>query len=606
MLNVTPHFTRPPATAGPRILAATFVLAAAALPGAGQSGVPGSGTAAQPLPSAPSTLLAENSQTLERAPGSGVSFHGGGTETGPGGAVIERPSAGPLRLSLDDAISLGLERNIRLKYERANGREVKGDELGVVNALLPSLTFDAKSSAQELNLTALGFKPSALAGLSGAFGINPADFPTIIKVNSTQVEISVQQELFDLPAYELYRGSKREAAVVNFENADSRSDLVLTAGTAYLRVLADQSEVADARAQEGPARTVLSQAVARRDAGVGTNLDAVRAQVDLQQREQRSIAAENTLGKDIIQLNRILGLPAGQQLELTDNAPFNSLADLDLDRARTAAYLHRQDLLSLQAQVDVADRELRAARFGRLPTLALSGFYGVLGVTNGLYHGVFDAQGSLKFPIFREAAQRGEEESIDAQLRSLRDRETSLRSDIDQQIRASMLDIAADRELVSVAQSNVELANQELSDERDRFTAGVDDNLPVVDAEASVSGAETQLVRALFQYNVAKLQLARNLGLIELRYRAYLGPLTAAAGPGPSPAGTSSAPGNSPVLGAPAPATTAPPADTPDTPDTPIVAPADPFLPPGVPSGATPAAPVVPAPPVLPGQPPAR
>jgi outer membrane protein TolC len=51
----------------------------------------------------------------------------------------------------------------------------------------------------------------------------------------------------------------------------------------------------------------------------------------------------------------------------------------------------------------------------------------------------------------------------------------------------------------------------------------VDDDLPVVDAEASLADAQAQLVRSLYQYNVAKLQLARNTGVVETRYRSYLG-----------------------------------------------------------------------------------
>jgi outer membrane protein TolC len=86
-----------------------------------------------------------------------------------------------------------------------------------------------------------------------------------------------------------------------------------------------------------------------------------------------------------------------------------------------------------------------------------------------------------------------------------------------------MLDVQSAYESVHVAQSNVTLAQQELADERDRFGAGIDTNLPVEDAEASVAGAQAQLVNALFQYNLAKLQLARNTGIIETRYRAYLG-----------------------------------------------------------------------------------
>ena len=143
--------------------------------------------------------------------------------------------------------------------------------------------------------------------------------------------------------------------------------------------------------------------------------------------------------------------------------------------------------------------------------------------TEGSYHGVFAAVGTLKFPIFNEGEQRGQEEQIGAQLTSLRQRESDLRVAIDAQIRASMLDVQSSAELVKVAQSSVALAKEALSDENDRFKAGVDDNLPVVDAQASLVGAQAQLVQALYQYNVAKLQLARNTGVVETRYRTYLG-----------------------------------------------------------------------------------
>jgi len=245
--------------------------------------------------------------------------------------------------------------------------------------------------------------------------------------------------------------------------------------------------------------------------------------VQYQQRQQETVAAQTKLAKDTIQLNRIIGLPAGQQLSLTDTAPLAAFDNFDLDRAKATAYAHRKDFLSLQAQIDVASRELRAVRYQRLPTLAFNGYYGVLGQTTGLYHGVFAATGSLKFPIFNEGQQRGQELQIGSQLTSLRQREADLRVAIDSQIRSSMLDVQSSADLVKYAQSNVDLAQQELSDEQDRFKAGVDDNLPLVDAQTSVVGAQSQLVQALYQYNVAKLQLARNTGVVETRYRTYLG-----------------------------------------------------------------------------------
>ena len=83
--------------------------------------------------------------------------------------------------------------------------------------------------------------------------------------------------------------------------------------------------------------------------------------------------------------------------------------------------------------------------------------------------------------------------------------------------------MGAAQQLVQVARSNVDLATRELSDETDRVNAGVDDNLPLVAAQASLAAAQSNLVESLYQYNVAKLGLARAAGVLETQYRDYLG-----------------------------------------------------------------------------------
>ena len=99
----------------------------------------------------------------------------------------------------------------------------------------------------------------------------------------------------------------------------------------------------------------------------------------------------------------------------------------------------------------------------------------------------------------------------------------ALKVTIDAQIRASRLDVESAEELVKVARSNVDLATQALSDTRDRFAAGVDDNLPVIQAQATLADAQSRLVGTKFQYNQAKLALARNTGVVETQYKVYLG-----------------------------------------------------------------------------------
>jgi outer membrane protein TolC len=504
-------------------LAATALLTTAC---AAQTGA--QTTKDQNLPSAPSAVRnaeqrALQDEALGKPAGNGFRLNLA-TQPISNGLVMELPKDGPLNLSLDDAVSLALLRNIRLKYDRANETYVRGLTLSVINALIPNLTLEAKSNAQEIDLAALGFKPALFAKFAST-GLIPPGFtiPNIVKVNTTQADIKASQVLFNFTDFELYRGTTNETNVVDLQTLTDRGDVVLTVGSLYLQILGDEANVANTAAQERSAKTLYDQSVARHDAGVGVRLDVLRSQVDYQQRQQDHLSAMNILAKDKIQFARVLGIPAGQVIGLTDKAPFQELATQDLATAKQTAYAHRKDYLSLLEQNKLDHHISRAVRYQRLPTLAFNGDYGVIGITNGSYHGDFMAEGSLSFPIFNEANQRGQQQVADAQLTATLQQEHSLRDTIDAQIRSSMLDVHAADELVKVAQSNVQLAQQELSDEQDRFKSGVDDSLPVVDAEADVTSAQAQLVQSLYQYNVAKLQLARNTGVVETRYRAYLG-----------------------------------------------------------------------------------
>ena len=62
-----------------------------------------------------------------------------------------------------------------------------------------------------------------------------------------------------------------------------------------------------------------------------------------------------------------------------------------------------------------------------------------------------------------------------------------------------------------------------MGEAQDRFAAGVDDNLPLVRAQATLADAQSRLVGTLYQFNQSKLQLARNTGVVETQYKVYLG-----------------------------------------------------------------------------------
>ncbi len=437
----------------------------------------------------------------------------------PGGFPVSTATDQAMPLSLDEAIARGVEQNLQQLLAKQNERAVHGEILTVGNALLPSLSARAAVTAQEIDLAAMGFKPSSLKG----FGFASSAFSNIVKVNTASAQLNVSQALFNLPAYEFYEAAEKAQLVAQLETQLGRGNVTLQVGSAYLRAIADAAQIENAKALEEADQEVVRQARLSHEAGVGTNLDLLRATVQLQTQEQVRLRDENTLAKDKIALNRLIGLPADQKTTLADTVPFVELETLTSAEALQIAYTRRKDYLALEAQLQVARRTAKAVRYQRLPTVAVGGYYGVIGAIGSFYHGDFVAQGGLQFPIFQEATLRGEREVADAETSRVESQIADLRVSMDAQIRASLLDVQSSDELVKVAKSNVDLSRQALEDATERFTAGVTDTLPVVEAQAVLASAESRLVSSAFQYNQAKLNLARNTGVIETQYRIYLG-----------------------------------------------------------------------------------
>jgi len=425
----------------------------------------------------------------------------------------------PLALSLDDAVRLALEHNLTISVDLQNQRQISGLQKTAFSALIPTMTAVGKTNTQEVNLAAMGFKPSSVAAL-----LPPGyTFDTIVKYDTTGAQLNVSQQLFNLPAYEVYKASKSVGDVAKWQLYLDRGDVVNKVASQYILVLSDMASIENAKSQVASDLELERQSQARKDAGTGTNLDLLRARVERQTREQELIANTAQFEKDKVQLNRLMGLAADQPLQLTDAVPYHELEALPLDTANQVALKRRKDLLSLQAQMKTAELQRKAVKYERLPAVTLGGFYGVLGQTHGLYHGVFSAQGGVNFPIFEEARIRGDREVADARLIHLRKEVDSLKAYIEAQIRSAMLDVNTSDELVKDATSNVDLATEALDETRQRYRAGIDDNLPVVRAQATLANAQAQLVSALYQFNTAKLQLARNTGVVESQYNSYLG-----------------------------------------------------------------------------------
>jgi outer membrane protein TolC len=427
-----------------------------------------------------------------------------------GSIVKQAPVPGVLALSLDQAIHMGLQYNLGLVLSGTNAGSARAQQLQQLQALLPTVTGTAKESVQQINLKAEGISIPGFPSIIGPFAY-------------TDVRGSVQWSLLNLSSLDNYLASKHNFQGSKLSIEDAKDMVVLTVGNAYLLCIADASRVQSAQAQVNTSKVSLDQAVANHQAGTAPLLDELRARVDYQTQQQTLISAQNQYQKDKIALARAIGLPLEQSYELADQAPFKALDNVDVNAAVQQGLARRQDLQALQQQVEGARAARSAATAERYPTIALSGDYGDIGPTLGHSHGTFDAVGTASVPLFEEAKLRGDARDAQAQLEQKQAQLNDLRGQISADVRDSILDIEAAAKQVSVATSNAALATEALSEAQQRYAAGVADNLAVSQAQTSMAQADDQLVSSLYQHNVAKLSLARAMGIAQTNYKDYVG-----------------------------------------------------------------------------------
>ena len=293
---------------------------------------------------------------------------------------------------------------------------------------------------------------------------------------------------------------------------DARDLVVEATANAYLQIIADASRTEAIQSQVETAQVLYDRSRDQLNAGTAAAIDVLRAQVELKQQQQRLLAQRNQFEKDKLVLGRIIGLPDGQDFHLAESAPFAPLTSIRLEQALETAPKQRPDYQSADARVRAAEDAVKATQAERRPTAGVTADYGDVGTTPNNSHGTFTFTASASINLFDGRRIEGDIVQAKAALKQRQDELADLRAQIAYQVRTAFLDIRTAADQVTVANDNLALANQALVQARDRFTAGVTDNIEVVQAQESVASANDQLILALFAHNSSKVALARALG----------------------------------------------------------------------------------------------
>lgn len=431
-----------------------------------------------------------------------------------------KATAEVLQIDFKDAIERGLRNNLGLLLAGDQAETAHSERWKELAELLPNVTGRIQENVETESLAALGF--NKLLPLFVPAG-STSTFPRVLPAfNFFDARLNLGQSLFNFKNLERERAATESEKAAKLNYKDAREMVVLAIGNAYLQAIAAAARVETAEAQVKAAQALSDKAADQKKAGLTPAIDALRAQVELQTRQQQFIVARNDLAKSNLSVARIIGLAPGQQFVLTEKAPFQAMTPLPLELYLQRAYAGRSDYQSAMARVRSAELSRRAATAGHYPSLDLSANVGDIGVAPGQSNGTWQVNGGIQIPVFAGNRVHADVLEADAQLKQARSQLGDLRGRIDYEVRTALLDLNAAAEQVEVARSSVDLAEQALAQSQDRFTAGVTDNLEVVQAQEAVASAHESYIQSLYAHNLAKVELAYAIGDAEQGVRRYL------------------------------------------------------------------------------------
>ncbi len=437
-----------------------------------------------------------------------------GTQSPFSGSVpAAKLTPGVLDLTVEDAIDRGLKYNLGIVLSGQATAQAKAARLKELSNILPQLNGSLRESAIKISLPASGLS-FKIPGMNISNGIN---------FSNSDARVSMTEDLVDLHAIENTRAATANIHAAEFNFSTAKETVTLAVAASYLLVIAAESQVEAATAELNTAEALQQLAKDREDAGLNPEIDTLRAQVELQVRRQNLIEANNNLAKQRIALVRVLGLPSHQRVNLVSRVPYRPLPQVSEEQALRRALAERPDYLAADQQVRVAELQKKAAEAERLPTLGVSGDYGVLGTRPDNAFPTWTVNAGLKVPIFQGGKIEADIHQADAVLRQRKAQRDDLKGRIEQDVADAMLDVAAAAEQVEVATVTLDYAQQTLSQSQDRFSAGVTNNIEVIQAQEALATANQQYIVSLYSHNIAKVLLARAIGAAEQTLRQVLG-----------------------------------------------------------------------------------
>jgi outer membrane protein TolC/ABC-type transporter Mla MlaB component len=412
----------------------------------------------------------------------------------------------PLRLTLHDAVATALKENPQVQIATLSFAESQQDKSIARSALLPQAGLEVFDRAVRFNIDAqFGSKFPGIPEHAGPFQF-------------FQGGPGVTMPLLDLTLWRRWQAAHQGVSASQAQETAVREQVVLLVVSQYLAGMRANAAVKAAHSRVDLAQALYDQANDLQKHGVGTGIDTLRANVELQNEKQRLLEAETQEKVALYGLTRLLNLEPQREIELADTPSFYETPQIDASRSLEQAYETRPEMKALVARAHIAELARRGASESRLPTVNFLGTWGEQGLSAPSAIPAYVYQVTVDVPLFTGGRIRAEIAKANLELKKVEQERADLRNQIALEVKSSQAQLDAAQHEVDVANLGVKLAQEEVSQARDRFQAGVANNIEVVSAQDALARANDNQIVALYRYNQSRADLSHAIGQIEGLY----------------------------------------------------------------------------------------
>jgi len=411
----------------------------------------------------------------------------------------------PLSLKRAVEIALAPEGSPRVALAEESIRQSQTGVAQARAAFLPDIETSVTDQSETVNLKSYGLNIQvpgfSLPSIVGPFSLFDA-------------RATATQSVFDFSSIRKYQSSKVSVAATKADADTTRNQVSDSVARAYLACLRADAKLETERANVDLSDALLKLSNRQKTAGTGLAIEVTRAEVQLANDRQNLIVAENDRRKAVLQLLRAMGLNLDAHILFTDKLAYKPVDVGPMEAALEKARKERAELKAQAMREEIAKLNYGSVKAERLPSISAFGNYGTIG---GEIAGALPTRAvgiTMKIPVFdggRKEARRAESLS---ELRQEQIRTRDVKQQVELDVRLALDSIHSAASQVETANDGLTLSENELAQARRRYEGGVANSIEVTDAQTRLDRARDNQIAALYNYNLARLDLATATGSI--------------------------------------------------------------------------------------------